>query len=118
MKTLADLLCPEQISTSTSPQVAWATRNPRDEARDLYRMVTCGNSSVDSIRELIAVPATIEAALREYARRYPEDGKRIEVVLHFRERVAEQFEMLVEAGNSQAPSHIAARVSVEEALPN
>jgi hypothetical protein len=57
MENLGDLLGPEQAITASTPlQMAWTTRNPRDEARDLYRMVMCGNSSIGSIRDLIAVP--------------------------------------------------------------
>jgi len=105
MKNHGDLLGPEQmITASAPPQMAWATRNPRHEARDLYRMVTCGNASIESIRDLIAVPDHIAATLREYAKRCPEDGKRIEAVLQFRERVADQFERLVEGGQPLAVS--------------
>ena len=92
------------ITASAPPQMVWATRNPRHEARDLYRMVTCGNASIESIRDLIAVPDHIAATLREYAKRCPEDGKRIEAVLQFRERVADQFERLVEGGQPLAVS--------------
>jgi hypothetical protein len=50
MENLGDLLGPEQMTTaSTELQMAWATRSLREEARDLYRMVTCGNSSIESI---------------------------------------------------------------------
>ena len=103
MENLGDLLGPKQVITeSTALQMAWTTRNPRDEARDLYRIVTCGNSSIESIRDLIAVPDHIAATLREYVKRCPEDGKRIEGVLQFRENVADQFERLVEGGQRLA----------------
>jgi len=103
MENLGDLLGPEQTITASTPlQMAWTTRNPRDEARDLYRMVACGNSSIESIRDLIAVPDHIAATLREYVKRCPEDGGRIEGVLQFRGRVADEFEQLVEGGQPLA----------------
>jgi hypothetical protein len=45
---------------------------------------------------LIAVPDLIKEALLAYAERYPKDGQRIYCVLHFRERVADEFERLVQ----------------------
>jgi hypothetical protein len=103
MENLEYLLGPEQVITAITPlQMAWTTRNPRDEARDLYRMVTCGNSSIESMRDLIAVPDHIAATLREYVKRCPEDGKRIEGVLQFREKVGDEFERLVEGGQPLA----------------
>jgi len=91
MGNLGDLLGPKQVITASTPlQMVWTTRNPHDEARDLYRMVTCGNSSIESIRDLIAVPDHIAATLREYVKRCPEDGKRIEGVLQFRGKVADE----------------------------
>ena len=79
----------------------WAIRNPLDEARDLHRMVTCGSCTVESIRDLISVPQEIESALRAYADRFPKDGQRIRCVLRFRERVAHEFERLVQ--DNQTP---------------
>jgi hypothetical protein len=92
----------------------WAIRNPLDEARDLYRMVTCGSCTVEGIRDLISVPREIESALREYADRFPKDGQRIRCVLRFRERVAQEFERLVEHDQSlieAAQPHLAAPVA-------
>jgi hypothetical protein len=89
----------------------WAIRNPLDEARDLYRMVAYGSCTVESIRELIAVPPEIESALRLYAERYPKDGQRIHCVLRFRERVAHEFERLVDQNLSSLDAshpHVAA----------
>ena len=91
----------------------WAIRNPLDEARDLYRMVAYGSCTVESIRELISVPAEIESALRLYAERYPKDGQRIYCVLRFREKVAHEFERLVDRNLSPIDAshpHLAAAV--------
>jgi len=70
---------------------SWAIRNPKDEARDLYRMVVKGSCSVDSIRELIEVPPDIEAGLLAYAQANPEGGG-VYGVLKFRRSVALHFE--------------------------
>jgi hypothetical protein len=51
--------------------------------------------TVESIRELIEVPAEIENALRRYAREYPEESPGIERAIMFRRTVLEDFERLV-----------------------
>ncbi len=76
---------------------AWNTRPPKAEAKDLFRLASDGDCSITSIRELIAVPPSIEATLRAYARQCPEEGSRVERVLRFRESVAEEFEELVKS---------------------
>lgn len=96
MKNLADALSMWQTVPSNPHENPWAIRNPVDEARDLYRMVRSGSSGIDEMRELIAVPEIIKEALLAYAERYPKDGQHIYCVLHFRERVAEEFERLLE----------------------
>ena len=102
MKNLADALSVWQTVPSNTHENPWAIRNPLDEARDLYRMVRSGSSGIDEIRELIAVPEIIKEALLAYADRYPKDGQHIYCVLHFRERVADEFERLVEKQESCA----------------
>lgn len=72
------------------------TTQPKAEAKDLFNMVMEGNCSITYIRKLIAVPPPIETVLRAYARRYPEDGSRVERILKFREDVLREFETLVE----------------------
>jgi hypothetical protein len=108
MKTIADLLCVDQAVPATSHDNPWAIRNPLDEARDLYRMVCSGSCSTEEIRELIAVPKVVEEALLAYAERYPKDGQQIYCVLLFREKVAREFERLLESGSplteDRAPS--------------
>ena len=96
MKTIADLLNTDDVLPVTGHENPWATRNPLDEARDLHRMVRCGSCSVKEIRELIAVPKPVEEALLAYAERYPKDGRQIYCVLHFREKVAGEFERLIQ----------------------
>jgi len=97
MKNLpASVMSPDQVVASGGNENPWAIRNPLDEARDLHRMVTQGSCTVGSIRDLISVPPEIESALRAYADRFPKDGQRIHCVLRFRERVAHEFERLVQ----------------------
>ena len=95
MKT-ASVMSPDQVVASGGNENPWAIRNPLDEARDLHRMVTQGSCTVESIRDLISVPPEIESALRAYADRFPKDGQRIHCVLQFREKVAHEFERLVQ----------------------
>jgi hypothetical protein len=97
MKTIADLLDMDDPFPATGHENPWATRNPSDEARDLHRMVRCGSCSVGEIRELIAVPQAVEEALLAYAERYPKDGQQIYSVLDFREKVAGEFERLIQS---------------------
>jgi hypothetical protein len=51
--------------------------------------------TVESIRELIEVPAEIREKLRVFALMHPEERPEIELVQRFRKRVAEEFERLV-----------------------
>jgi hypothetical protein len=69
--------------------------SPAAASRDLYRMVNRGPRTVEETRDLIAVPPAAEDALRAYADRYPEEAWEIEGILQFRQRVAEEFEILV-----------------------
>jgi len=68
------------------------TASPREEARILFEMMQRTGGTVDSIRELIAIPPEIEEALTLYAYKHPEDAFGIERVIRFRRRVAEEFE--------------------------
>jgi hypothetical protein len=102
MKTIADLLNIDQTVPVTGHDNPWAIRNPIDEARDLYKMVRSGSCSVGEIRELIAVPKSVEEALLAYAERYPKDGQPIYCVLLFREKVAREFERFIEGDSSSA----------------
>jgi hypothetical protein len=66
-------------------------------------MIGRNGDTVDSIRELVAVPPWIEHALGLYARRYPEEAPTIEKVLRFRKRVREEFDRLVRESESAPP---------------
>jgi hypothetical protein len=68
---------------------------PRDEARGLFVLIRSNAASVESIRDLIAVPPEIEGVLLCYARKHPEDAQGIAKVLGFRKRVREEFDRLV-----------------------
>jgi len=57
-------------------------------------MIGRNGETVDSIRELIAVPPDIERTLRLFLRQYSEDSDGVERVLEFRKRVAQEFEQL------------------------
>lgn len=61
------------------------------EARALYRMIGRDGETEESLRSLIAVPASIERVLRAYMEENPEDAWWIERSLGFRqEEFAEQ----------------------------
>jgi hypothetical protein len=67
---------------------------PTEEARKLLMLVGRNDNTVESVRELIAVPPETEAALLLYAQENPEDAPGIERVLQFRHHVAKEFERL------------------------
>ena len=95
MKSLFTYELRRERKATCRKENSWAIGNPLDEAHDLHKMVSYGSSTVESIRELISVPAKIEAALLAYADRYRKDGQRIHCVLQFRRKVAEEFDRLV-----------------------
>lgn len=68
------------------------------EARALCGMLQRGEETVESLRELIAVPARIERVLRAYALENPRDARWIEASLKFRVTVLEAFDHLVRDG--------------------
>jgi hypothetical protein len=75
-----------------------AVGSPLDEARDLYWMMSSGFYSLNSVRELIAVPYEIKSALGDYAENFPKGaGGEIHRILQFRQRVAEEFEKLLKS---------------------
>ena len=81
---------------------------PKAEARALLEIMRQTGETADDIRELILVPPEIQNLLRSYALEHPEEFHAIEQVLDFRRRVAEEFERLVELGDS-VPKGEAAR---------
>src|SRR6266404_3063122 len=78
-------------------------RAPRDEARGLFVLIRDNVDSIESVRDLIAVPPKIEALLSLYAKHHPEDAEGIEKVLGFRKRVREEFDRLVSGLHSGPP---------------
>ena len=70
------------------------TASPREEARILFQMMQRTGGTVESFRELIAIPPEIQEALTLYAYKHSEDAFRIERVIGFRQRVSEVFEQL------------------------
>ena len=88
---------PEDFSPAAEYLSPWLDRivSPRAEALSLFAMVgRKGDNTVESVRDLIAVPPETEAALLLYAQENPEDAQGIERVLQFRRHVAEEFERL------------------------
>ena len=116
MKTIADLLNMDQTVPVAAHDNPWAIRNPIDEARDLHKMVRCGSCSVEEIRELIAVPKPVEEALLAYADRYPKDGQPIYCVLLFRQKVAREFERLIDS-DSYSDEYPQASVTEQQPTP-
>lgn len=98
MATALHVQTPEDFSPAAEYSSPWLDRPvaPREEALSLFTLVGRNGDTVQSVRELIAVPPNIEAALWLYAERNPEDAQAIERVLQFRRRVAEEFERLEE----------------------
>ena len=77
--------------------------SPKVEAEALLKLVRFNENTVETIRELIAIPAETEERFRSYAARYPEDETAIERVIEFRRRVREEFDRLVRASESRPP---------------
>jgi hypothetical protein len=78
-------------------------RSPaRVEAEALFHMVQAGRDSVDNVRALIAVPAKLEAYVRDYP--FPNSGeqKKLLASLKFRKKVLEEFESLVLGNRMEA----------------
>ena len=73
---------------------------PKAEARALLEIMRQTGETADDIRELILVPPEIQGLFHSYALEHPEEFHAIEQVLDFRRRVGEEFERLVERGDS------------------
>ncbi len=101
MATALHVQTPEDFSPAAECSSPWLDRviAPREEALTLFALVGRNGDTIESVRELIAVPPRIEAALLLYAERNPEDALGIERVLQFRRRVAEEFERLAAWNN-------------------
>jgi len=92
--------------------------SPGEEAGRLVALVGHNGDTVETIRELIAVPPEIEKALLGFAKAYPEEAAGVHLLLEFRGKVSEEFERLCKPqpcasadsstttafGNSSAPA--------------
>lgn len=72
----------------------------RAEAQSLFRLLGKHGNTIESLRELIAMPQTELRALREYAAAERAEAHWIGRALGFRKRVAAEFEKLVKAQES------------------
>ena len=85
-----------------------STKDCRQSANRLQALdvvsVMAISSSIESVRDLIAIPAEIEAVLCLYAKQHPEDAPGIEKVLRFRTLVREEFYRLVRESEEAATS--------------
>jgi hypothetical protein len=68
------------------------------EARGLYRMLDTGHTP-EELRECIGVPPNIERMLRRYAAMNSSEVRWVEKILMFRTAVAQEFDLLVRAGD-------------------
>ena len=73
----------------------WSVGTSKDEALLLYRMVHCGKSSLDDMRDMIAVGEENKAVLLGFAAAYPEYRGGIMRAIKFREHVLSEFESIV-----------------------
>jgi len=80
---------------SESQRSMWSVLSPKTEAQALLKLLGPNGTTVEAIRELIAIPAETEELFRSYAARHPEDDSPIVRVIEFRRRVGEEFERLI-----------------------
>lgn len=66
------------------------------EARMLFSLIGRNGDTLETVRELIAVPPETEALLRQFAEEWPECARGVEAILRYRRKVGEEFERLVE----------------------
>jgi hypothetical protein len=77
----------------------WRVGSPKEEARELYKMLGRNGDSADSLRRLISVTTAEEVELRDWAASSsPRVAVGIEHMLTFRNAVLAEFDRLV--GNS------------------
>ena len=77
----------------------------------LCRMLGYDGNTVETMRQLIAVPPRIERVLLAFAQAHPEEAHSIEKSLKFRQAVAREFERLVREGISVSESRKRTRAS-------
>jgi hypothetical protein len=68
----------------------------RVEARNLYAVIRRGQETVQSVRELIAIPLQVEAVLKSFAVAFPAEAWWIRRVVKYRRAVGEEFERLAD----------------------
>ena len=73
----------------------WSAPSPKVEAQALLKLVRFNGSTVETIRELIDIPAETEEYFRSFVADHPEEESPIERVIEFRKRVREEFDRLV-----------------------
>jgi hypothetical protein len=85
-----------QTSEDFSP-APWLERAivARAEALSLFAMVGRNGETLESVRELIAVPSQTETKLLLFADENPEDAMWIGRVLQYRRRALEEFDRLM-----------------------
>jgi hypothetical protein len=66
------------------------------EARAIMRLVSLGTTTVEDARDLIAIPDRQERALKKFVAVSGKTGAPIGYALVFRQRVAAEFERLLE----------------------
>jgi len=108
MATASPVQALEVASQAVAGSSQWlkSTATPKEEARNLYAMMARSGDTIESIRDLIAVPPETEALLSLYAKHHPEDARGIEKVLSFRKRVWEEFDRLVRESEKPAPESV------------
>jgi hypothetical protein len=90
-------------NTLKNRRSVWTACSPKIEAQALLKLIRLNGSSVETVRELIAIPVEIEELLRSYVARCPEDESAIERVIEFRRCVGEEFDRLVRASQRRRP---------------
>lgn len=81
----------------------WSAPSPKVEAQALLKLVRFNGSTVETIRELIAIPAETEEYFRSYVAHHPEEESPIERVIEFRRRVGEEFDRMVRESENRPP---------------
>ena len=90
------------LSNDTSVDSIWRVPQPHVEALALVKMLGRNGADVESLRELIEVPAETERHLRAFAAEFPDSKTRVERLLNFRKRVREEFEKLIQVSEGSA----------------
>jgi hypothetical protein len=105
-KTFDKIAAHKTTESKRDPDL-WRPGSPIEEARVLFRLVDKNGDTVESLRELICVNDRELTVLQEWAAFAPlVVAVGIESMVHFREKVLEEFNRLVEnahRGDSSRP---------------